>query len=204
MGDQHQCRAGIVTKGQQQIDDVLPGPEVEIAGGFVGEQDRRPRCEGPCDGDPLLFAAGQLTREMLGAFGESNAVERLGGDPVRILRATEFEWQEHIFERRERRQELKILEDEADTSAAQRGALVFIEVIDSLATQPDLAGAGRVEAGEQPEQGRFARTRRAEDRDRLTGLYGQIAAVKYGQASARTVNILAQSNGPRYDRAECF
>jgi hypothetical protein len=40
------------------VDDLLPGLAVEVAGGFVGEDQRGPRHQGAGDGDALLLAAG--------------------------------------------------------------------------------------------------------------------------------------------------
>src|SRR3954468_11693720 len=56
------------------------------------------------------------------------------------------------------------LEYEADVAAAQRGAPFLVERVDARSRELDLAPAGRVESGEQAEQGGLAGTRCADDR----------------------------------------
>ena len=49
---------------------------VEIAGGFVGNQDRRIGGDGAGDGNSLLLAAGELARLVMHALGQSDHCER--------------------------------------------------------------------------------------------------------------------------------
>ncbi len=62
----------------------------------------------------------------------------------------EFVGQQHIFESRERLDELVRLKDEADLAPAHRGQLGLGQIVDGHAIEPDFAFAGRVETGEQP------------------------------------------------------
>ena len=57
MGDDQQRRSGFGTAGQQQLDDLLAGCRIEIAGRFIGENQAGARGGGAGDGDALLFAA---------------------------------------------------------------------------------------------------------------------------------------------------
>ena len=41
VGDQHQGGAALLIQLEQQVADALAGMTVEVAGGLVGEQDRR-------------------------------------------------------------------------------------------------------------------------------------------------------------------
>ena len=43
---------------EQQVDDLVAGGVVEVAGGFVSEEKRGVVAQGAGDGDPLLLAAG--------------------------------------------------------------------------------------------------------------------------------------------------
>ena len=58
-GDE-QCRPGSGVQFDQEVEDRLAGRGVEVSGGLIGEQQRRIDNECPCDGNPLLFASGQL------------------------------------------------------------------------------------------------------------------------------------------------
>ena len=56
MGDQYQRGTGFGIQGEQQFDDRLPGVGVEVAGGFIGEQQRRAGDERTRQCHALLFA----------------------------------------------------------------------------------------------------------------------------------------------------
>ncbi len=53
----------------KQIVQRVGGVLVEVAGGLVGEEQRRGHDQRPRDGDTLLLAAGQHARAMLETFG---------------------------------------------------------------------------------------------------------------------------------------
>ena len=71
--------------GKQQIDDLHAGRLIQIAGGFIGQQDRRIVDQGPRNGHALLLAPGKLRRVVIGgaacprsmlkAFQENYGVE---------------------------------------------------------------------------------------------------------------------------------
>src|SRR6266540_371185 len=58
--DEHDRRLAPAVDVDQEIDDLVAGPRVEIAGRLVGEQDRGLVRERPGDRDALLFAAREL------------------------------------------------------------------------------------------------------------------------------------------------
>ena len=142
---------------------------VEIAGGLVGEDqfwliDQRAR-----DGHALLFAAGKLRGKMREAVAESDAAQGFGGlrfigDAVEILR------EHHVFERGEIRDEMKLLEDEADFFGAIADHLVFAEFREIGAVDDHAAGSERVEAAENIDQRGFAGAGRAHERDPFAGV----------------------------------
>ena len=64
---------------EHQIDDLLAGGRIEIAGRFVGQQQtRRPR-ERTRDSDALLLAAGKLARIVMQALRQTDAIEQRRG-----------------------------------------------------------------------------------------------------------------------------
>ena len=70
----------------EQAEDLGPGGGVEVAGGLVGEHERRPADERPGDGHPLALAARQLGGPMVGAGGRDRPrrgrrVARAGRSP---------------------------------------------------------------------------------------------------------------------------
>ena len=66
--DENQCRLPAPLQAEQQIDHLLAGLAVEVAGRLVGQDDLRARAERAGDGHALLLAARELRREMIGAM----------------------------------------------------------------------------------------------------------------------------------------
>src|SRR6516165_6461548 len=112
---------------EQQLPHPCTGRGVEVAGWLVREQHGRAGNEGPRDRDALLLTAGELPRVVPGAPREPYAGERLRGGTARIAATRQLERQHHVLERRERRDEMKGLENETDTLGAQPRAAVLIE-----------------------------------------------------------------------------
>ena len=79
VGDQHQGGPLAGAQLGQQLQDAAAGGAVEVAGGLVGEQDRRPGGEGAGEGDPLLLAARELARVVVAAVGEADGGQQLVG-----------------------------------------------------------------------------------------------------------------------------
>ena len=54
----------------QQVEDQVAGAAVEVAGRFVGKQQGRLHDQGPGQGGPLLFAAGEFDDLVIAAVVE--------------------------------------------------------------------------------------------------------------------------------------
>ncbi len=115
--------AGVAHEAEQHVEHPAGGLRVEVAGRLVGEQQPRPVGQRPAERDPLLLAARQLGRTVAGARrepdrGEQVARPRLGGgarDAGGALR------QRDVLQRRELRQQVVELVDEADGRRAAAG-----------------------------------------------------------------------------------
>ena len=68
--------AVIAIERLQQIEDLVAGLAIEIAGRLVAEQQRRVGDDGARDADALLLAARQLTRVVLRAIGQPDDLQR--------------------------------------------------------------------------------------------------------------------------------
>ena len=79
MGNQHQRGPPLLVEVEQQVADALAGAAVQIAGGFVGEQQAGLGGEGAGNGDPLLLAAGQLPWVMTQALAQADPLQQFGG-----------------------------------------------------------------------------------------------------------------------------
>ena len=117
MGDDNQGRAKLVVEFEQQVDDRFGGSGVEIAGRFVGEQNIGQGAKRAGQGDPLLLAAGELTREMLHPIDEANSFEHHARRIRRVWQIFQFERKHDIFKRSETGDEVECLEHEADVAS---------------------------------------------------------------------------------------
>ena len=148
VGDHHGRLAERVDRVAQQREDLAAGRRVEVAGRLVGEHHAGPRDERAGDGDALLLAARELGRAVRrgGRRGRPSAIELV--EPLRVgLAAGELERQRDVLGRREHREQVEELEDEADVVAAQLRQRRVVEAADVDAGDGDLArgraGRGR-------------------------------------------------------------
>ena len=80
VGHEQNGRAVFAAQLVDQIEDALLHRHVEGAGGFVGDDQRRPQGDRDGDQDALAHAAGQLVRILPGAqlrLGEADAGQKL-------------------------------------------------------------------------------------------------------------------------------
>src|SRR5262245_2140239 len=93
MGDEHDGRAGSRPNLEEVLLQLLAGLRVEGAERLVHENQDRLAHQRPGDADPLLHAAGQLVREMLGECGKADELDEMPGKLAALVRrdAVEFE-----------------------------------------------------------------------------------------------------------------
>ncbi len=65
----------LAVQSRHQLKNHLPGAAIEIAGRLVRQQNLRLRDQCPSQRQPLLFAAGKLSRTMLPALGQTHLAE---------------------------------------------------------------------------------------------------------------------------------
>ena len=142
----HQHQRG-VRRGveiEQQLADARAGGRIEVAGGLVGKQHGGLRDERARDRDALLLAARELPRIVRRcARSARRGPASRSARGARIAAPGELQRQHHVFQRRERGNEVKGLEHEARRArrAAAPGRLRRAREIG--AGEPDLAGSGR-------------------------------------------------------------
>lgn len=79
MSDEDQGGAVFAIKREQQIGNFVPGLAIEVAGGLIGEQNGRTPIEGPGQRHSLLFAAGELRRQVVQAFAKPQLLKQRPG-----------------------------------------------------------------------------------------------------------------------------
>ncbi len=169
-GDDH--GVGLGCEIEEQLADCSAGFGVEVAGGFVGEEEGGLVHEGTGDGDALALAAGEFGWEVGGAVGEADFLEEVlgagdvvGGD----FGGGEF-GEEDILQRRELGEEVVVLENEADVLGAEFCEGGGIEGEGIRFVESESAGRWCVEGAEDVEQGGFAGAAGAEDGEGIAGI----------------------------------
>jgi hypothetical protein len=144
VGHEDEGGAGGAVQVEEHVDDPMGGIAVEVAGGLVGEEQFGLRDEGAGDGDPLLFAAGELDGIVIGAVLEPDLFEKAEGVGRVGSGAAEFQRDEDVFQGGQGWKELEILEHEPDVFVADAGAGVFIEGTQVIAGEEAGSGGGGV------------------------------------------------------------
>ncbi len=161
--DHHDRLLEVPVERLQEVEDLEGALRVEVAGGLVGDQHLGVGHDGPRDRHPLLLAAGELPRVVGSAVGEAHDLER-GQRPLPPLGLREMGEQErqlHVLGGGEHRDEVVELEDEAHVVAAEAGELGLAEPGHVGAGHHHVAGGRLVDAGDQVQQRRLARSRGA-------------------------------------------
>src|SRR5580765_6464128 len=149
--------------------DLDAGVRVERAGRLVGEDDQRLGDERARDRHALLLPARELGRMVARPLGKADALEHPHGtlEALFLRHAGVEQGQLDILHRLRARQQVEVLEHEADVPVAHRGELARVHLRDRAAVEAVFAAGGAVEAADQVHEGGLARPGRAHDRYEL-------------------------------------
>ena len=120
---------------------------VQVAGGFVGDDQHGIGDQGACDGHTLLLSAGEFLGLVVHAVAQPNLLEHFFCQLVplfaRVLvAAVIYQRQDHVAQGGGAGQQVVRLEDIAEFGIADGCQLVFIQVADIFAIQDILSRAG--------------------------------------------------------------
>ena len=138
VGDDHDG-GSLAVQVLQQAEDGGSGGAVEIAGGFIGQDDGGVADQGPRDARPLAFPSGQLGGFGVGAVGEPDSHQRL----VRLFAAGPdgmaccMQAIGHVVECGLMLGQEELLEHESDGCGPQGGDLPVGEPADIEPADPD-------------------------------------------------------------------
>jgi hypothetical protein len=128
VSDEHQRRAGASIQFKQQLDHLVSGVAIQVAGWLVCKQKLGLSDEGARESDPLLFTSRELRRIMTQPFAEPNFIQKFDRIFVSMTSSAQFERHHHILKRRERRHELKVLKNETNKLIPQPRAFVLVQL----------------------------------------------------------------------------
>ena len=146
----------------EEVDNLGAGLGVEVAGGFVGEDDGRRVGEGAGHGDALALSAGELEGLVVDAVAEADLFEDGDAALFGLIRGDALEGHREgdVLEGGHDLDEVEGLEDVADAVAAEPGLLRLGHVENRLTLEEDAALGGLVKRADLVEKGRRARAGR--------------------------------------------
>src|SRR5712692_3954163 len=150
-------RASSLSEAGEQVDHVGARLRVEVAGRLVGKDHAWLVPESPRDRNALLLAAGEVGRKMRQPVGQPDFREQCLGPraerrPAQVGRSHgRFD----VLERGERRDEIELLEDEAERAETQLCELAVSEPLQLTALEEDLSAVGSVERAEELKERRL-------------------------------------------------
>ena len=162
---------------------------VEVARGFVGEDDAGVVDERAGDGDALLFAAGEFERQMVQPFAQSDlramtsAARSARSRWVRPIMAGKRTFSSAVSSgKRKYPWKMKPMRVVAQAGSARGDC----SVVDRLrSSKHDPAALGFFESGQGIEKGGLTRARRADEKHGLAGLDVERDAAQHVDAYAR-------------------
>src|SRR5207244_2941073 len=106
----------------------------------------------------LLLAAGQLPGPVIEAMTQADELEHLASDARRVLARQPADERRHgdIVQRRELREQVVELEDEADVAVAEARQRLLSHLERVLAVVEDVAGGRRIERSDDVQEGALA------------------------------------------------
>ena len=121
VGDDEDAAVGLEGAGFEEIQSLLPCGGVERGRGFVADDEPRLVHQRPRDRDPLELPAGELGRIRVQLVAKPDLGHHLPGAPLRFSKGHPVENQRDrdVFDGREGRDEVELLEDEAHVLAAE-------------------------------------------------------------------------------------
>src|SRR5712692_10451264 len=120
MCDQHHRQPFLLVQALQDVHDLDGRAAVQVAGGLVGQQERRLVHQGARDGHALLLPPGELAREVMCAVGKPHALERQLRALLALFRGNSrvHRRQLDVLERRSAREQVELLENKAELAVA--------------------------------------------------------------------------------------
>ena len=197
MGDEERSHAGAAVQAQDLLADDDGGEGVQLAGGFIIEDELGLDDEGAGDGGAFFHAAGEFGGRLVDGVGEADIRQFLphdGADLLRRFQPVFAEVEAHVFADGQGAQEGAGLEDE--------GHAVFggdLRAGDGFAVDQDLAGIGRLEADEMFEQHALAAAAGPHDDEDLAGFDIEVEALE----DFLSVKTLAQAAHHEADSGGC-
>src|SRR5437879_1845063 len=164
----HHTRGASRVYEKEELHELPRRGGVEVAGGFVRDDHPRRMHQRPRDGHALLLATGEVGGIRLLLPRQTNRVERLRRARLHqsVGLAENAQRERHVLVDGEVRQQLEVLEDQADLAPVVR-QLAPLHAAELDAFDEDLALRGLLLPDQEADHGRFPRARRADEENEV-------------------------------------
>src|SRR5690554_544308 len=183
VSDQKYTQPEGVAQGENQLVEGGGADGVQAGGRFVKKQDVR--VQGQCARQGCAFdhAAGQLGGKLVAGTGRQTGQRQFHAGQMFSVVATEpgmfDQRQGDVFGHRQRGEQCAALKQYAKASL-DLGTLLFIQLLQVFAENPDATGIGPPQADDGAQQYRLAGARAAHHAENLSGVDIQVQIVVYG------------------------
>ena len=149
MGHQNQGRTAFGVQRKHQVDDLLTGKHIQIAGWLIRQNQPGLGRKGTGQRHPLLLSPGKMFRIMTQTLRQPHPFEPEFSLTPGMRCPGQFQRQHDVFQRIERRQQLERLKDKAQQTSTQTRPRIFIQRPQGLPRQNDLATTRQIQSGQQ-------------------------------------------------------
>src|SRR5262245_53554273 len=138
-------------------EDFVARSRVQVAGWFVGQEDRWVHRQRARDRDTLPLAARQFIRQVRLSVAELNERQQLARPLVNLAPwpPPQVKGQPDVLETRQRRQQVEELKDESDLVPSNPRQLIVGQTSKPFAVDANVAGGRTIEAANQIEERGF-------------------------------------------------
>lgn len=174
MSDDNKCGSVRFDLLEEQLQNVLFVSWVEVAGWFIGQEERWRMNQSAGDGDSLLFALRELAGKAVQLVGETESI----GECFQVLgfgtgpgkRLIDQERKPDVFPHSEVREQLKLLKNLPNSGNAEVSSLSVTKPTDIGIVDAKAARVRQCDARDQIEQRGLAAAAGADESDLFTAL----------------------------------
>lgn len=177
MRHRHDRQPIVAMQFLEQSDRLRSRVRVEIARGFVAQQQLGFSQQGPSNRDTLTLSAGEFRRRVARSVRQTQAFEQIMSafdiDIVIGIRVEESRGRD-VLDDGQVREQMEVLKDKPDALPSKTSEARVAQRADVLAPQVDFAFVGAIESADDGEQRAFPRAARTKHRDEFATLNGEI------------------------------
>ena len=173
MGNHHKRLVELPAGALKQAQHVGAGLAVQVASGFISQDNGRFGYQGAGNRHALLLAAGKVVGHILEFVLKAQHLHDLNHEFLIHGVAIQFHRQNNVLMHIQNRHQIVVLEHKPNVAAAEDGKLLVVHLGQFLVPNHHAAGSGSIQTAHHVQQGGFAGTGCTHHRYKLSFLYGE-------------------------------